>query len=112
MPSNSESVIECVISVDADAGLLAAARAQSQREGARSQIAGQMTRVRSAGTIARVGQVGARRRLSRAVLYAGAERDLCVSALRAATATRPRPTSPQPPRVLPTAPKTGTTRLS
>ena len=29
-----------------------------------------------------------------------------------ATPTRPRPTSPQPPRVLPTAPTTGTTRLS
>jgi hypothetical protein len=31
---------------------------------------------------------------------------------RVAIPTRPRPTSPQPPRVLPTAPTTGTTRLS
>ena len=58
MPSNSGSVIEGVISVDADAGLLAAARAQPSGQGLRSQIAGPVPRVRSEGTSCRFGQVG------------------------------------------------------
>jgi hypothetical protein len=58
MPSNSGSAIEGVISVDADAGLLAAVRARPQREGSRSQIAGQMPRMRSEGGSCRVGEVG------------------------------------------------------
>ena len=58
MPSNSGSVIEGVISVDADAGLLAAVRAQPSGQGLRSQIAGPVPRMRSEGPSRRVGQVG------------------------------------------------------
>ena len=50
MPSNSGSVIEGVIRVDADAGLLAAARAQRSDQGARSQIAGQLRGGTASGT--------------------------------------------------------------
>jgi len=49
MPSNSGSVIEGVISVDANAGLLAAVRARPSGQGARSQIAGPVPRVRREG---------------------------------------------------------------
>src|SRR6266403_4729391 len=69
--------------------------------------------MRSEGTSWRFGEGGTAERVRRACPRAGAERDetrarLCVSALRAATTARP--TSPQPPRSLPTAPTTGTTR--
>src|SRR6266404_7727350 len=68
MPSNSGSVIEGVISVDADAGSLSEARAQPSGQGARSQIPGQMPRMRSEGAGRRFGQVGAAERVSPAVL--------------------------------------------
>jgi hypothetical protein len=61
--SNSGSVIEGVISVDADAGLLAAVRAQPSGQGARSQRARSVLRVRSEGTRCRVGEVGAPERI-------------------------------------------------
>jgi hypothetical protein len=49
MPSNIGSVIEGVISFDADAGLLAAVRARPSGQGARSQIAGPVPRVPERG---------------------------------------------------------------
>src|SRR6266478_4385665 len=57
---------------------------------------------RAKGASCCLGEVGASGRLSSAVPPAGSERDetrarWCASALRAATTTRPRPTSPQPP---------------
>ena len=63
MPSNSWSVIEGVISVDADAGLLVAVRTQPSGQGLRSQNAGPVPRMRSEGASCRVGHVGAPERL-------------------------------------------------
>jgi hypothetical protein len=74
MPSNSGSVIEGVISVDADAGLLAAVRARPSGQGARSQRARPVPRVRSEGASRRVGQVGTPERVNRRLsLTAGPE---------------------------------------
>jgi hypothetical protein len=57
-----------------------------------------MPRMRSEGTSRRFGQVGARRRLSRAVLYAGAERDVvceCASGGYRDAAEANKPTASQ-----------------
>ena len=87
MPSNSGSVIEGVISVDAGAGLLAAARAQPSGQGLRSQIAGPVPRVRSEGASCGLGEVGPPERVSR--VYPGTiERAAPVCAFLARRAAR------------------------
>jgi hypothetical protein len=52
-----------LVQVDCAAGVSAAARAQPQRQGSRSQRARSVLRVRSEGTRCRVGEVGAPERI-------------------------------------------------
>ena len=100
----------------ADTGLSAAARAQPARQGARSQIAGQVPRVRSVEAGRRFGQVGAAERLSRAVPYAspGHEETRAAGARPRATGLIERAIAgrPQPARWLPRPRATGATRPS